>query len=118
MLAKLIVWAATRDLAIARMQRALDELVLVGVATNQGFHARLMADAAYRCGDVDIQFLDRRTDLLGVPADDALEVDVAIAAAIAEDAQRGARRAPPGVTAASGQAPSAWAELARREAVQ
>ena len=38
MLAKLIVWAPDRAQAIARMARALDELVLVGVSTNQGFH--------------------------------------------------------------------------------
>src|SRR5262249_27765013 len=48
LLAKLIVWAADREHAIARMRRALDELVLVGVSTNQGFLRRLVADAAFR----------------------------------------------------------------------
>ncbi|MEO8227704.1 MAG: acetyl-CoA carboxylase biotin carboxylase subunit [Gemmatimonadota bacterium] len=118
MLAKLIVWAPDRARAIDRMRRALDELVLVGVATNQGFHRRLMADAAYRAGDVDIQFLDRRADLLALGGDDALDLRLAIAAAIAEDGVRGARR-PAAATAAASEpdAPSAWAELARREAL-
>ena len=46
------------------MVRALDELVVVGVATNQAFHRRLLADPAFRAGDIDIQFLDRRADLV------------------------------------------------------
>ena len=36
--------------AIARMRRALDELALLGVATNQGFHRRLLADRAFQDG--------------------------------------------------------------------
>ncbi len=45
------------------MARALDEMVVEGVATNQAFHRRLMADAEFRAGDIDIQFLERRPDL-------------------------------------------------------
>ena len=50
MLAKLLVHAPDRQQALARMARALDELAIVGVATNQGFHRRLMADAAFQAG--------------------------------------------------------------------
>ena len=60
MLAKLIVWAPDRAQAIARMRRALDELAVLGVATNQAFHRRLLADRAFQEGELDIQFLDRR----------------------------------------------------------
>ena len=114
MLAKLIVWAPDRAQAIARMERALAELVLVGVPTNQGFHARLMRDEAFRRGEVDIQFLDRRPDLLQADAGHA-ELQVAVAAALAEDEARRSRRpaiARDGVTA------SDWARLARREALR
>jgi len=45
MLAKLIVWAPDRLQVLARMSRALNELVIMGVATTQGFHRRLVADA-------------------------------------------------------------------------
>ena len=69
LLAKLIVWAPDRAQAIARMARALDELVVVGVATNQAFHRRLMADPAFRAGEIDIQFLERRPDLLAPALD-------------------------------------------------
>lgn len=115
MLAKLIVWAPDRAQAIARMARALDELVLVGVSTNQGFHARLMADEAYRAGDVDIQFLERRGDLTEPRADPDRELQVALAAALAEDAARRSRR--PAVAVDAGDA-GAWARLARREGLR
>jgi acetyl-CoA carboxylase biotin carboxylase subunit len=114
MLAKLIVWAPDRAQAIARMERALDELVLVGVSTNQGFHSRLMRDEAFRRGEIDIQFLDRRTDLMQAEPDHG-DVSVAVAAALAEDAARRSRR--PSI-AAEGGSGSEWARLARREALQ
>jgi acetyl-CoA carboxylase biotin carboxylase subunit len=115
MLAKLIVWAPDRATAIDRMRRALDELVLVGVTTNQGFHRRLMDDPAYRDGAVDIQFLERRPDLMQ-PAEDAdLLRDLAIVAAVAENGSRGARR--PAVGAADG-APSGWARQARLDGLR
>jgi acetyl-CoA carboxylase biotin carboxylase subunit len=92
LLGKLIVWAPDRAQAIARMRRALDELTLIGVATNQGFHRRLMADPAFQDGDIDIQFLERRPDLVAPVLGDSQLIDLAIAAAIAEDAARRARK--------------------------
>jgi acetyl-CoA carboxylase, biotin carboxylase subunit len=92
MLAKLIVWAPDRLQAIERMARALDELAIVGVATNQGFHRRLMADPEFRKGEIDIQFLDRRTDLMAPALGPQRALDLAVAAALAEDAARRARR--------------------------
>ena len=92
LLAKLIVWAPDRLRAIGRMRRALDELSIVGVATNQGFHRRLLDDPAFREGDIDIQFLERRPDLaVPVLGDRELE-DLAVAAALAEEDARRSRR--------------------------
>jgi len=115
LLAKLIVWAADRPRAIERMARALDELTLVGVATNQGFHRRLLADAAFRAGQIDIQFLDRRTDLLEPAPDPGLDRDLAIAAALAEDEARQVRRPLVGDAAATA---AAWARQARLEGLR
>jgi acetyl-CoA carboxylase, biotin carboxylase subunit len=92
MLAKLIVWAPDRLQAIERMARALDELAIVGVATNQGFHRRLMADPEFRKGEIDIQFLERRADLMAPALSPQRALDLAVAAALAEDAARRARR--------------------------
>ena len=112
LLAKLIVWAPNRADAIARMGRALDELVIAGVATNQSFHRRLMADEAFRQGEFDIQLLERRPDLLADTVDDGLATDLAIAIAVAEDEAR-ERRAPP-VADGVGQG-RAWLDAARRD---
>jgi acetyl/propionyl-CoA carboxylase alpha subunit len=115
LLAKLIVWAPDRRLAIDRMVRALDELVVEGVATNQGFHHRLMADSAFREGEVDIQFLDRRPDLLVPTLTDEVAVALAVAAALAEEEARSVRR--PSV--ASGEpVASAWLQRARHEGLR
>jgi len=112
LLAKLIVWAPNRADAIARMGRALDELVIAGVATNQSFHRRLMADESFRQGDFDIQLLERRPELLADTVDDGLATDLAIAIAVAEDEAR-ERRAPP-VADGVGQG-RAWLDAARRD---
>jgi acetyl/propionyl-CoA carboxylase alpha subunit len=111
MLAKLIVWAPNRELAIARMRRALDELLIVGVATNQPFHGRLFTDPAFVAGDIDIQFLERRTDLLEPMETGQDELLAAVAAALAEDESRQRKRVP--VNGLTPGAESAWARLAR-----
>ncbi len=117
LLAKLIVWAPNRADAIARMGRALEELAIVGVATNVAFHQRLMADEAFRLGDLDIQMLERRPELLQ-PIDDAARGQaIAALVAMAEDEGLGAGTllaAPPQPT----QAPSRWAEQARRDGLR
>jgi acetyl-CoA carboxylase biotin carboxylase subunit len=92
LLAKLIVWAPDRLKAIDRMARALEELELDGVGTNQGFHRRLMADAEFREGDIDIQFLERRADLAAPVLADRQATVLAVAAALAEDEVRSMRR--------------------------
>ncbi|MGZ8392608.1 MAG: acetyl-CoA carboxylase biotin carboxylase subunit, partial [Gemmatimonadales bacterium] len=112
LLAKLIVWAPDRAQAIIRLTQALDELVVAGVATNQAFHRRLMADPAFRKGEIDIQFLERRADLLAQSVDPRRILDLAVAAALAEDHARHARRPP--ATTDTGSS-SEWARQARHE---
>ncbi|OUJ16452.1 acetyl-CoA carboxylase biotin carboxylase subunit [Acetobacter sp. DsW_063] len=61
MVAKLIVHAPTRDAAIRRMQRALDEIVVEGVKTVIPLHRRIMADPEFQKGDYTIHWLERFT---------------------------------------------------------
>ncbi|WP_313786884.1 acetyl-CoA carboxylase biotin carboxylase subunit [Paenibacillus larvae] len=56
MVAKLIVWGATRDEAIARMRRALDEFAVDGVHTIIPFHEKLLQHNGFIRGDFDIKF--------------------------------------------------------------
>jgi acetyl-CoA carboxylase biotin carboxylase subunit len=115
LLAKLVVWAPDRSQAVARMIRALDELVISGVATNQAFHRRLMSDPAFQRGEIDIQFLERRHDLLQSASDPARLLELAVAAALAEDEARQSRRPTLPSDATSG---GDWARQARREALR
>ncbi|CAN5588970.1 acetyl-CoA carboxylase biotin carboxylase subunit [soil metagenome] len=59
MIAKLIVYARTRELAIRKMQRALDEFIIEGVKTTLPFHQQLMRDERFKAGDFDTKFLER-----------------------------------------------------------
>ena len=59
MIAKLIVHARTRELAINKMVRALDEFVLEGVKTTIPFHQQLLQHPDFRNGNFDTHFLDR-----------------------------------------------------------
>ncbi len=58
MIAKLIVRAKTRELAINKMARALDEFVIEGIETTLPFHSQLMRNEAFRAGAFDTKFLD------------------------------------------------------------
>ncbi|KRW91976.1 acetyl-CoA carboxylase [Alicyclobacillus tengchongensis] len=58
MVAKLIVWAPTREQAIARMLAALDEYEIDGVRTTIPFHIALMQNEKFRSADVTTRFLE------------------------------------------------------------
>ncbi len=116
LLAKLIVWGPDREQAIARMVRALDELIVVGVTTNQAFHRRLMTDPAFRRGELDIQLLDRRPDLLQPSRRDDEREAVVIAAALAEDEARRHRK--PTVPADGTAGNRGWLDAARRDGLR
>ncbi|BFH61682.1 acetyl-CoA carboxylase biotin carboxylase subunit [Paenibacillus azoreducens] len=58
MIAKLIVWAPTREEAIAKMKRALSEFAVEGIHTTIPFHLKLMEHPVFNRGDFDIKFLE------------------------------------------------------------
>ncbi|NNF56617.1 MAG: acetyl-CoA carboxylase biotin carboxylase subunit [Rhodothermaceae bacterium] len=59
MIAKLIVRDHTRERAINKMLRALDEFIIEGVKTTVPFHQQLLRDERFRAGDFDTKFLER-----------------------------------------------------------
>jgi len=115
MLSKLIAYAPTRDLAIARLLRALDEYVIGGIRTNLGFFRRILSDEGFRSARIDTGYLDR---LLAEPAgqnggspEAGDETVAAIAAALFEAFKT--------VPASAVQPPaSAWKAAGRREGLQ
>jgi 3-methylcrotonyl-CoA carboxylase alpha subunit len=79
MLAKVIVWAPTRDEALRGLHAALGDTVLLGLDTNIGFLRALLADPDVRAGRLDTGLVGRRIDAL-TAAD--LPPDVLPAAAV------------------------------------
>ncbi len=60
LLGKIIAWAPSREEAIIRMQRALDETIIEGVKTTIPFHKKVLANAFYKRGAVYTNFISRR----------------------------------------------------------
>src|SRR5437879_1120210 len=59
MLSKLIAYAPTREMAVARMLRALDEYFLGGIKTNLSLFRRILRDKEFGAGRIDTGYLDR-----------------------------------------------------------
>ena len=66
LIGKLIVWGSDRPTAIARMQRALGELSIGGVATTVAAHTVIMASEDFRAGTHSTKWVEEQLDLSGV----------------------------------------------------
>ena len=122
LLAKLIVWAPDRAQAVARMHRALLELTIEGVDTSRDFHLRVMEDAEFRDGAIEIQWLERRLAELTAaqPPRDSV-VRAAVAAALLAERDRKLRRVTPrssSQVSTAAESSSAWIDVARREGLR
>jgi len=58
MIGKVITHARDRQKCIRRMQRAIDELAIIGVTTNRELHQRLLANPGFQSGNFNIHFLE------------------------------------------------------------
>ena len=75
---KLIVWGTDRAVAIARMQRALGELEVGGIATTAAAHDAIMSAPDFQAGEHSTKWVEERLDLTGVsgkPATDPTPAD-------------------------------------------
>ena len=116
MLSKLIAYAATRELAIARMLRALDEYVIGGIRTNLGLFRRILNDPDFRAARIDTGYLDRLlagTVSPGSAEASAEDATIAAAAAALFEAMRAAPAAGAERVTTSG-----WKSAARREGLR
>jgi acetyl-CoA carboxylase biotin carboxylase subunit len=114
MLSKLVAFAPTREMAIDRMLRALEEYVISGIKTNIGLFRRILTDADFRAARIDTGYLERLL-AAGSPQveQDVPEDVVALAAALfAASVKRN------GTAMNSGAAESRWAETGRREGLR
>ena len=58
MISKLIVVAQTREEAMKKMERALDEYIIEGIKTTIPFHQQLLQDESFRKGDFTTKFME------------------------------------------------------------
>jgi acetyl-CoA carboxylase biotin carboxylase subunit len=116
MLGKLIVWGADRAQALDRLERALGELRVEGVATSVPLFQALLRDEQVRRGELDIAMLDRKIKAgeLQLPEVDAAKDLPFVAAALA--AMEQARGSAAG--AASHSARERWHGAARAGALR
>jgi acetyl/propionyl-CoA carboxylase alpha subunit len=110
LIAKLLAWGADRAEAIARMRRALAELVVAGVRTSVPFHLHVLALPELREGRVHVNFVDERyrdrpADLAAAPETD---VPVAVAITAVDDLLRSRRLRPLGAAPLSAWRRAAW----------
>jgi acetyl-CoA carboxylase, biotin carboxylase subunit len=59
LIAKVVSWDESREAALARMRRALQECRITGVPSTLSFHQRLLDEPAFIAGKVDTQFVKR-----------------------------------------------------------
>ena len=78
MIAKLVTWGQTREEAMDRMIRAVDEYRITGLRTTLPFGKFVMQHPAFRSGDFDTHFISKYfTPEMLNPKPDALVADVA-----------------------------------------
>jgi acetyl-CoA carboxylase, biotin carboxylase subunit len=88
LMAKLTVWAATREQALGRAERALAELVVTGPRHNAEFVRRTLRAEAFVSGHYDIGFVDRHTAELVAAEVEPEALHVAEIAALASAFER------------------------------
>lgn len=66
MISKLIIWAKTRDEAIARMKRALYEYKITGVKTSIPFLEKIMDTPDFKSGKYDTHFIEKNKAYLEI----------------------------------------------------
>ncbi|HEX4325738.1 MAG TPA: acetyl/propionyl/methylcrotonyl-CoA carboxylase subunit alpha [Burkholderiales bacterium] len=94
MIAKLIVWGADRDAALAAMAQALRECEISGVATNVEFLGRVIACKDFATGAVDTGLIERNRDELLPAKSDLPPVALALAAFAQVRAEQAATTGP------------------------
>jgi 3-methylcrotonyl-CoA carboxylase alpha subunit len=89
MLAKVIAWAPTREQAIERLNRGLEEIDVRGIVSNIPFLSALVTHAQVRANTIDTGFIERELKHLtpAAPAPHDLELGAAVVAILGDEAK-------------------------------
>ncbi|MGA2421439.1 MAG: acetyl-CoA carboxylase biotin carboxylase subunit, partial [Candidatus Acidiferrum sp.] len=96
LLGKLIAWGNSREEAIARLRRALEEYTITGIKTNVGLFRRILSEPDFLRSEIHTTWLDellRRPGLVG--KESSSELDAAAVAAAMWQATQDAKSAGP-----------------------
>jgi 3-methylcrotonyl-CoA carboxylase alpha subunit len=111
MLAKMIAWAPTREAAIARLDRGLQETDVRGIVTNIPFLSALVTHPRVGANTIDTGFIERELPALTATPKAAGDLELCAAvAAILTDEQASAAGEPPSPWRSSG-----WMPVGRRQ---
>jgi acetyl-CoA carboxylase biotin carboxylase subunit len=124
MLSKLIAFAPTRALALARMRRALDEYAIGGIRTNLSLFRRILGDSDFQASRIDTGYLDRllvqprrEESALDAPGDRLADEQIAaLAAGVFTQLAKTFRGGE--TTEAAAHESSQWKRAARREGLR
>jgi len=90
-LSKIITWAETREMSIARMRNVLKNYVILGIKTNIGFLIRIIQAKKFIIGDYHTHFIDENEQIL-LKTDNKLHHALIAAALITSEMKKGVRR--------------------------
>ncbi|WP_024519553.1 acetyl/propionyl/methylcrotonyl-CoA carboxylase subunit alpha [Bradyrhizobium sp. Tv2a-2] len=113
MLAKMIAWAPTREAAIARLNRGLEETDVRGVVTNIPFLSALITHPSVAANAIDTGFIERELKTLAAAPPPAGELEFCAAVAAILDGEAKASKA----EAQSPWQTFGWMPVGRRERV-
>jgi len=114
MLSKLVAFGETREAAIDRMLRALDEYVIGGIRTNISLFRRILLDKDFRKARIDTGYLERLLDGVSIAAGEAVVPEEVVAVAAALFAASTKERA----VAAEAMPENRWAAAGRQEGLR
>jgi len=120
LLSKLIAWGNSREEAIARLRRALDEYTITGIKTNVGLFRRILLEPDFLRGEIHTKWLDellRRPLPVTFPSNknqpDSPAYNAAAIAAAIWQVNQWDRHSP--LSSSSADQPSRWKQESRRE---
>ena len=124
MVAKLIVWGETREIAISRMRRALSEFEIDGVPTTAKFHEAVLSHPSFLEGQFNTGFIEKEAEyfknIFSQIEKDQLEHAAILSAVIAAQDQQ--KSSTPGDSANQGKSHSSvssiWRERGRFESTR
>jgi acetyl-CoA carboxylase, biotin carboxylase subunit len=113
MLAKLAVWAPTRELAVARLRTALAEFEIVGIRSNLAFFREVLDDEAFQRGELHTGFIPEFFARRPAPEPDPVLQDVgrAVMAEVRKSSKQRHR-------AEANERPSRWLAAGRSESLR